>query len=127
MAARSVLLAGLMLGLGVPGAAWAQAPAPAAAPAPQLEAKLRAVIADLQAGKPKLDEMEPPLAQAVEQQKAVIDGVFGQLGPVASVAYLGAQNGGEAYRVVFQHGATNWLIAMAPDGKIATLIFNNAQ
>jgi hypothetical protein len=128
MAGKSILLAGLMLGLCTATAASAQAPAAPAAPAsPQLEGKLRSVIADMQAGKPKLDEMEPALAQAVQQQQAVVNGIFGQLGALSSVAYLGPQNGGETYKVVFAHGSTNWLIAMAPSGKIGVLAFNMAQ
>jgi hypothetical protein len=121
-----------MLGVGplgaAPALAQATAPAAQAAPsAPKLESRLREVIADLQAGKPSLDQMEPALGDAVKQQQAAMAPVFAQLGPVKSVTYDGLKQGAESYRVVFEQGAPIWLIALGSSGKLGALYFSQAQ
>jgi alpha-beta hydrolase superfamily lysophospholipase len=67
--------------------------------------------------------MEPELGSAVQAQAAGIAGLLKSLGRLQQVEFTGAENGTDVYKVTFDHGATNWLIRIAPTGKIAGLLF----
>jgi hypothetical protein len=116
----SMAFAGLLAG--VP----AEAASPRAmkiAQASGTEAALKKAIADLQKGTPDYDSMEVVLSTAVKQQIGVVVPRLKQLGALKSVAFQGQQNGADVYDVRFENGATVWMIALSPSGKIAGLLF----
>ena len=88
-----------------------------------LEQRLRGVVADLQAGAPRLDQMEPSLRDAMQQQLSGAVPAIRALGQIKSIAYLGPQNGADAFRIAFENGSTLWIIAIAANGNIAGLAF----
>ncbi len=87
------------------------------------EAPLRKIIAELQRGAPDAASMEPALRDAVQAGAPTIVGLLGRLGPLQQVEFVGSENGTDAYKVIFQNGATSWFIRLAPSGKIAGLVF----
>jgi cyanophycinase len=92
--------------------------------APGSEAAIREDISDLFAGTPHYDQMSPGLADATRQQLAGITTLLTGLGALKSVKFMGVErNGADIYHVEFEHGATEWRIIMAPDGKIDSLNF----
>ena len=93
----------------------------------QIESRLRQSIEDLQNGRPNLDQMEPMLRVAVEQQQASVVRQLTALGRVTSIEYVGLQNGGRIYKVTFERGVTAWGIALSPNGKTAALYFQPVQ
>jgi hypothetical protein len=96
--------------------------------APGGEAAIRQDIADLLAGTPRYDQMSPGLANATRQQLAHLTPLLTGLGALKSVEFMGVeQNGADSYHVEFEHGATEWRIIMAPDGKIDSLNFHPIQ
>ena len=91
------------------------------------EARLRQSIADLRNGHPNLDQMEPMLRVAVEQQRARMEQSLAALGALRSVEYVGPQNGAHVFKVTFDQGVTVWMIGLSPNGKTALLYFQPAQ
>lgn len=97
----------------------------AAAPTPARpgELALRKHLASVQRGEPDYDDMTPELARLVRSQPAARDAVV-QLGPVESVLFKGqGARGADIYEVTTTHGLSEWRIMLAPDGKIAFLLF----
>lgn len=98
--------------------------APATTPTPgavKAEPVLRSTIADLQAGKPKLETMSPELAEAVKAQSAM-QAQLASLGPVKGVVFLEEKDGADVFAVAFEAGITlNWIIALDAGGKIIGL------
>jgi hypothetical protein len=93
-------------------------------PAEGGEAAIRKDIADVAAGTPDYNTMSPGLATATRQQLERAKALFASLGAVKSVTFKSVEkNGADVYDVEFEHGATEWQIVMAPDGKIDTLGF----
>ena len=90
---------------------------------PQVQSRLRQAIEDLSAGRPNLDQMEPMLRVAVEQQQARMSQTLQTLGRVTNIEYVGPQNGTQVYKVAFERGNSVWAIALSPNGKILTLYF----
>ena len=91
--------------------------------APNTETRLRAVIKDLQSGSPNMNQFEPMLRVAIQQQKAKTTAYFAAMGQVTGTSFVGAQNGGDVYQVTFEHGVSAWWIQLAPNGNIAGLFF----
>jgi len=96
---------------------------PALAQSSSTESALRTVIPQLQRGEPDYNNMEAMLRAAVKQQLPTITPRLKALGKIQSVAHEGVQNGADVYGVVFEGGATVWMIALSPNGKISTLYF----
>lgn len=93
-------------------------------PAEGSEAAIRKDIADVAAGTPAYDTMSPGLANATRQQLPALKTLFANLGAVKSVTFERVdQNGADVYDVEFEHGKTEWHIAMTPDGKVDMLGF----
>lgn len=93
-------------------------------PAAGSEAAIRRDIAELLAGKPDYSQMSTGLADATRQQLPQFKTQLANLGALKSVAFLGVErNGADTYDVTFEHGATEWRIIMAPDGKIDSVRF----
>ena len=96
--------------------------------APGGEAAIRQDIADLLAGTPHYDQMSAGLANATRQQLAHLTPMLTTLGALKSVEFIGVKrNGADIYHVEFEHGATEWRIIMATDGKIDSLNFHPVQ
>ena len=90
----------------------------------QLEQRLRKVIGDLRSGHPDLNDMEPTLRIAVQQQLANVTQRLQSLGQIVSIHYVGPQNNAEVFQVQFQQGVSAWMIQTAPNGKLSVLWFN---
>jgi hypothetical protein len=68
--------------------------------------------------------MSPGLASATRQQLPGLKTLFATLGAVKSVTFKSVEkSGADVYDVEFDHGATEWRIIMAPDGKIDSVGF----
>jgi hypothetical protein len=87
------------------------------------ESRLRTTIAQLKSGSPDYDQMQPVLRIAVRQQLTSVESRLKALGDLQSMSFEGQQNGADVYQVNFTNGPTTWLIAVAPDGKLAALWF----
>lgn len=121
-----------------PAAARAQASAPApAAPtagegadparAAAAEAALRTAITALQAGAPDYDAMTPDLATRVRAQAETMVAAVRGFGELHAGMHAGAETGADMFNVLFDKAATQWLIALNDQGKIAVLLFREVQ
>jgi hypothetical protein len=91
-------------------------------PNPGSEAALRRFWAGLQAGKPDLGNMSPPVAATTRRFLGVNLALAQQLGPIRSLQFRGVYPRGEdVYDAVYQHDTLTWRIAIAPDGTIGFL------
>ena len=89
-------------------------------PTPGSEAALRRLIAGIGAGKPNYGEMTPELADVTRQQLSKLQGAVSGFGAVQSVEFRGVGNQGwDIYDVKQEHGAMQWRILLAADGRIA--------
>ena len=93
--------------------------------APGSEDALRRSIAQLQAGAPDYERMNPLLALIIRRQlpqwKAAID----SYGALRSVRFKGVeQTGADIYEVDFERAKTEWRISMGGDGKVDAVIFH---
>jgi hypothetical protein len=123
-------------------AALAAAPAPAAAPtadadqaapAPAVSpevaragAMLEITVEKLRAGAPNYAQMEPALAESVNKNAAAMKDSLAELGALKTLDYVGPRSDAHQFKVTFEKGATTWFIALAPDGRIRTLVFRAA-
>ena len=123
-----VMLAGPARAAGIPASAGSLGPGAAGVLTPtqarETEDRLRQVIAGLEQGQPDYDQMEPALRIAVRQQIGATTGMLQVLGPIQSIAYEGKQGSADVFDVRFAAGEGVWLIALSPEGKIATLFVN---
>ncbi len=89
-------------------------------PAPGAEKALRRNIEELRAGEPNYDLMSPRLADVTRQQLAGLQQMIRDLGAVESVTHKGPGPGKmDVFEVKFEHGTTQWRIAMETEEKIA--------
>lgn len=92
---------------------------------PQLEPLLRKTLNSIQAGSPNYSDMEPMLADQVEQQISPIRQRLTQLGSMRSIEFRGIQSTpsgpAEYYRVRYENGQMVWIINLTPSKKIGVL------
>jgi hypothetical protein len=88
------------------------------------EPKLKAVITALQNGTLDLNQLEPVLRIAVQNQMPAVRQRLSALGPLQAIQFVGVQNGADVYQVTFANGVTAWAIQMSPNGKLSSLWFN---
>ena len=117
-----------------PAARTAQAtPAPAAAatsaePAhPESENILRTLIASAQAGAMDYALMTDDLAGKVRAQEAAIKPVIDGFGALVAVDFVSSRERNDLFSVTFANAATEWVIGVNDDGKVAALLFRPAQ
>ncbi|WP_332655927.1 hypothetical protein [Brevundimonas sp.] len=106
------------------------APAPQAAPEPAnaaSEETLRTIIAELQAGELDYGRMTDDLAAAVREQEATVTPMVQGFGAVVSVSFAGSRDGIDLFNVIFAEAATQWMIALTPEGKVSALLFRPAE
>ena len=87
------------------------------------EARLKGVIDELQRGKPDYDLIEPMLGIAIQRHMAAWVNRLQALGPLVSIDFEGEQQNADLYEVKFKNGTAAWMIGIAPNGRIDTLIF----
>ena len=123
-----------------PAVARAAVPRPVPASAPTLaqvtesdpavaaaaEVMLKTTISAMRAGAPNYDDMTPDLAAKVRGQAAAITPLIQGFGALRSVVHVGHENGAELFMVTFDKQATQWILGLAEDGKIAALLFRPA-
>jgi hypothetical protein len=86
------------------------------------EAALQRHLEGIRSGKPIYDEMTPALATVVRGAAAQGQTLLQQLGAVQSITFKSVvANGADLFEVVYENGATQYGIGMAPDGKISML------
>jgi hypothetical protein len=88
---------------------------------------LRKVIADLMAKKPDYDSMVPELATLVRTNLDPIADKLNAMGALKTLTYAGSQQNALKFVAESEKGSTVWFIAMTPEGKIAGLVFRDAQ
>jgi hypothetical protein len=104
--------------------------APQAAPEPAnaaSEETLRTIIAELQAGELDYGRMTDDLAAAVREQEATVTPMVQGFGAVVSVSFAGSRDGIDLFNVIFAEAATQWMIALTPEGKVSALLFRPAE
>ena len=116
--------------------ARAQAATPAPAPAApmasepasaQSEDLLRTLIASAQAGAMDYAVMTDDLAAKVREQEAAVLPIIESFGALVSVNFMGSQDRNDLFSVTFANAATEWVIGVNDDGKVAALLFRPAQ
>jgi beta-lactamase regulating signal transducer with metallopeptidase domain len=87
------------------------------------EAALRKTISAMASGSPNYGDMTEPLQNAVRRQQQAMDAFLSKLGPAQTVEFKGvSDNGADKYLVTHQGGKqTQWMIALATDGRISLL------
>jgi bla regulator protein BlaR1 len=89
-------------------------------PQPGSEAALQRLLEGMTQGKIDYGLMEPMLAEVMRQQAVPIDQLMKQMGPVKSVAFKSVgQQGWDTYEVQHANGKLNYLLTLAPDGRIS--------
>ena len=115
----------------VRAAQTAPAPAPAttsAEPAhPESENILRTLIASAQAGAMDYALMTDDLAGKVRAQEAAIKPVIDGFGALVAVDFVSSRERNDLFSVTFANAATEWVIGVNDDGKVAALLFRPAQ
>jgi hypothetical protein len=86
------------------------------------EARLRDVIGQIKSGKPNYDLMEPMVRVTLRQQLQTLAKRLQGLGDLVSVSREGEQQDADVYEVKFANGTTAWMIGIAPNGRIRTLV-----
>jgi cyanophycinase len=93
-------------------------------PAEGSEATIRRIIAEIEAGTPNYDAMNPELAAATRRQLPRLKAIFANLGGLKSVTFRSVERSGmDVYVVEFRNGKTEWRILKSPNGKIDKLGF----
>ena len=90
------------------------------------EGLLRAVIADLAAGRIEADLFTPDLAGRLTPQLPQLQPVvrgFGALGPIEA---QGVTDGANQFLVTFDNAVTQWVIGLNEEGRISALLFRPA-
>ena len=82
---------------------------------------LQTVIQDLRFGSLEMNQFEPLLQVAMQEQKPKIDAMLAGLGKLTDVSFVGPQDGGDVFKTTFEHGVLAWWIHIAADGKVAGL------
>ncbi|HYP07424.1 MAG TPA: serine hydrolase [Bryobacteraceae bacterium] len=91
--------------------------------APGSEAALRRVIEEVRVGKPDYDKMSPALADATRQQLSQLQSSISKLGALQAITFKEVGPGGaDIYQAKFEHGALEYRIWMAPDGKVDSIM-----
>jgi beta-lactamase regulating signal transducer with metallopeptidase domain len=88
-------------------------------PQPGSEAALRRLLGGMTQGQVDFDLLEPVMADALRQQDEAIKQVMKQLGPVKTISFKSVgQQGWDTYEVQHENGKINYLVTLAPNGKI---------
>lgn len=86
---------------------------------PGSDTALKRMLEAVRTGNPNYDEMEPMLAKVVREQVPMLQPHLQQLGAVKGLEFQGVGAAGwDSYKVQHENGASQWHIAMSPDGKI---------
>lgn len=88
---------------------------------------LRALIASMQAGTPDYSLMTENLATKMREQEATLTPLIRGFGTVQAVDFVGSREGVDLYAVTFATQATEWLIAVDENGKLAVALFRPAS
>jgi hypothetical protein len=106
-------------------------PAPAAPMAsepasPASEDLLRTLIASAQAGAMDYALMTDDLAAKVREQESTVTPLIGSFGALVAVDFIGSRDRNDLFSVTFANQATEWVIGVNDDGKVAALLFRPA-
>ena len=97
-------------------------------PFPGSEAALVRHLDGIRNGKPIYDQMTPALATVVRGAAAQGQALLLQLGAVQSITFKSVvASGADMFEVVYENGATQYGIGLAPDGKINTLNYRRVD
>lgn len=113
----------------------APTPAPAAPAAPMgtepanaaSEDILRTLIASAQAGAMDYSLMTDDLAGKVREQEAAVLPVIESFGALVALDFVGSRDRNDLFSATFANAATEWMIGVNDDGKVAALLFRPAE
>jgi hypothetical protein len=92
-------------------------------PVPDNEAILRRLIAEHQRGEPDYERMTAPRANAARRQITLIQTDLAGMEALQGVSFKGVGKGGwDIYEVHFEHGDMEWMLALAPDGRVGGIV-----
>lgn len=112
------------------------APAPTPAPAAPLASEpanaasediLRTLIASAQAGAMDYSLMTDDLAGKVREQEAAVLPVIESFGALVALDFVGSRDRNDLFSATFANAATEWVIGVNDDGKVAALLFRPAE
>ena len=96
--------------------------------APGTEAAVRALVGDLQTGKPNYERMSPGLADATRQQLPDLHPMIVKMGALQSVIFKGVGPGGaDIYQVNFEKDSIDYRVWLEEDGKIESAYFRPSE
>lgn len=117
--------------------ARAATPTPApAAPVPPMGAEpanaasediLRTLIASAQAGAMDYSLMTDDLAGKVREQEADVLPVIESFGALVALDFVGSRDRNDLFSATFANAATEWMIGVNDEGKVAALLFRPAE
>ena len=93
---------------------------------PRAEDAVRNAVANLQAGTPKFERMTPELAAVARPQMQMLQALIQKLGALRTVAFEGASETGDAYRVGFEKAALTCTVRLTAEGLIESLMLVGA-
>ena len=88
---------------------------------------LRTIIASAQAGTMDYALMTDSLAAKVREQEATVLPIIESFGQLVTVGFVGSQERNDLFSVTFANAATQWVIGINDDGKVAALLFRPAE
>jgi len=122
-----VIAAAVMLGEGAFGQADISNRTVASDSQRETEVLLRKHIDGMRAGKPIYEAMTTSVADAVRAYEQVGKERLAKLGAIRSIEFRGdGSEGTDVYFVQYEHGASEYLIRLASDGKINALVVRAA-
>lgn len=110
-----------------PAAARPAAPVAPEPAHPASEEILRTIIAGAQAGTIDYALMTDDLAAKVREQEATVLPIIEGFGPLVTVGFVGSRDRNDLFSVTFANAATQWVIGVNDDGKVAALLFRPAE
>lgn len=120
-------LTAILLGEGAFGQADVANPSITSDSQRETEALLRKHIEGMRVGKPIYEAMSTNVANAVRSYEEVGKERLAKLGAIRSIEFRGdGPEGTDVYVVQYEHGASEYLIRLAGDGKINALVVRSA-
>ncbi|WP_054110160.1 hypothetical protein [Brevundimonas sp. AAP58] len=90
------------------------------------EGALRVIIADLAQGQLDTDLFTTDLANRLRPQLTTLQPVVRGFGELGMIEAQGLSNGANQFLVIFENAATQWIIGLDGEGRVAALLFRPA-
>ena len=90
------------------------------------EGALRVIIADLAAGQLDAELFTTDLANRLRPQLTTLRPIVQGFGELGTIEAQGLSNGANQFLVTFENAATQWIIGLNDEGRVAALLFRPA-